>query len=110
MARTPQKDILTRVTNLVPDALHRLQDIPGGQKMIELANESKTRIDEMQKKLRGLDALERRVAKLEQQLASQKAAAKKPASSASSGTGSSAAKKTTSSSSAAAKKPAAKKS
>ena len=27
---------------------------------MELANESKTRLDEMQKKLRGLDALERR--------------------------------------------------
>jgi hypothetical protein len=94
MAKTPQQDILTRMTNLVPDALHRLQDIPGGQRLVELANESKLRLDEMQKRLRGLDELEKRVAKLEQQLAAQKA--KKPA-----------ARKTASSSSA--RKPAAKK-
>ena len=107
MAKTPQKDILTRVTNLVPDALHRLQDIPGGQKVIELANDSKTRLDDVQKKLRGLDALERRVAKLEQQLAAQKTTARKPAakgSSSSSRSSSSAPKPT------ATKKPAPKKS
>jgi hypothetical protein len=96
MAKTQQQDILTRVTNLVPDALHRLQDIPGGQKVMELANESKSRLDEMQKKLRGLDALERRVAKLEKELAAQKAAAKKPAAGKTTG----AARKTTASSSA----------
>ncbi len=45
-----------------------------------MMNDSKTRLDEMQKKLRGLDALEARVTKLEQQLAAQsKPAARKPA-------------------------------
>ena len=109
MAKTPQKDIISRVSNLVPGALHRLQDIPGGQKVMELANESKTRLDEMQKKLRGLDALERRVARLEKQVAAQ--SAKKPAaatSRSSSASSSAKKKKTTTSSSAkttAAKKP-----
>ena len=41
-----------------------------------MMNESKARLDEMQKKLRGLDALEKRVATLEKQMA---ATAKKPA-------------------------------
>lgn len=80
--RTSQKDILSRVTELGNEALHRLTDVPGGARLVEMANESKSRLDEMQKKLRGLDALERRVAKLERQLAAQGApgeAAAKPA-------------------------------
>jgi uncharacterized membrane protein YccC len=81
MARArAQKDILSRVSDLGSEVVNRLADIPGGQRVVELANESKTRLDEMQKKLRGLDELEKRVAKLERQLAAQsKPAAKKPA-------------------------------
>ena len=77
--KAPQKDILARVTDLGAEALHKLADVPGGSRLMDMANESKARLDEMQKKLRGLDALEKRVAKLEQQLA----ATKKPAASAS---------------------------
>jgi hypothetical protein len=81
MARArAQKDILSRVTDLGSEALHRLADVPGGNRVLELANDSKTRLDEMQKKLRGLDELEKRVTRLEKQLAANKpAAAKKPA-------------------------------
>jgi predicted phage gp36 major capsid-like protein len=84
MAKTQQKDLLSRFSDLGSEALQRLQDVPGGSRVVELANESKTRLDEMQKKLRGLDELEKRVAKLEKQLAAQskparKTAAKKPA-------------------------------
>lgn len=84
MAKTSQKDILSRVTDLGSEALHKLGDIPGGNRVLELANESKSRLDEMQKKLRGLEALEKRVEKLEKQLAGQasKPAARKPASTA----------------------------
>jgi hypothetical protein len=82
-----QKDIISRMSDLGSEALHRLGDVPGGNRLVELANESKTRLDDVQKKLRGLDALEKRVAKLEKQLAAQtksappkpKATAKKPA-------------------------------
>jgi DNA repair ATPase RecN len=75
MAKTQQKDILTRFQDLGAEALHRLQDVPGGSKLVEAANETKARLDEMQKKLRGLDELEKRVAKLEKQLAAE---SKKP--------------------------------
>ena len=74
--RTQQKDILARVSDLGAEALNKLSDIPGGSRVVELANESKTRLDEMQKKLRGLDALEKRVAKLERELAKKPAASK----------------------------------
>ena len=72
--------ILTRFQDLGAEALHKLADVPGGSKFVELANETKGRLDEMQKKLRGLDELEKRVAKLEKQLAAEtKKAARKSA-------------------------------
>ena len=71
MAKTQQKDLLTRFQDLGAEALHKLADVPDGSKFVELANDTKTRLDEMQKKLRGLDELEKRVAKLEKQLAGQ---------------------------------------
>jgi hypothetical protein len=77
-ARTQQKDILSRVTDLGAEALNKLSEVPGGSKLVEMANETRTRLDDMQKKLRGLDELEKRVAKLERELAKQPAA-RKPA-------------------------------
>jgi DNA repair ATPase RecN len=71
MAKTQQKDILTRFQDLGAEALHRLQDVPGGSRLVEAANETKARLDEMQKKLRGLDELEKRVTRLEKQLAAE---------------------------------------
>ncbi len=82
MAKASQpKDILARVADLGEEALHKLADAPGGSKLMEMANQSKTRLDEMQKRLRGLDALEKRVEKLEKKLdaLSKKPAAKTPA-------------------------------
>ena len=73
---TKQSDILARMTELGQEALNKLSDVPGGSKVVDMMNESKARLDEMQKKLRGLDALEARVAALEKQMA---ATAKKPA-------------------------------
>ena len=52
--------------------------MPGGSKFVDMVNESKTRLDEMQKKLRGLDELEKRVAKLEKQVAATAKPAPKP--------------------------------
>ena len=82
---TKQNDILTRFTELGHEALNKLSDMPGGSKVVDMMNDSKTRLDEMQKKLRGLDELEKRVAKLEKQVAAtakpapkRKPAARKP--------------------------------
>jgi hypothetical protein len=68
MAKTQQKDILSQFRDLGSEALHKLADVPGGQRLMEMANESRSRLDEIQKRLRGLDELEKRVAKLERQL------------------------------------------
>lgn len=81
MAKTQQKDILARFQDIGTEALNKLQDVPGGARLVDMANETKARLDEMQKKLRGLDELERRVTALEKQLGTtaKKPAAKKPA-------------------------------
>ena len=71
MAKTQQKDILSRVQDLGAEALQRLSEVPGGSKLVDMANETKTRLDEMQKKLRGLDELEKRVSRIERELAKQ---------------------------------------
>ena len=83
---TKQNDILSRFTELGHEALNRLSDMPGGSKFVDMMNESKARLDVMQKKLRGLDELEKRIAKLEKQVAAtakpaprKKPAARKPA-------------------------------
>jgi hypothetical protein len=82
---TKQSDILSRMTELGQEALNKLTEVPGGAKLVEMMNESRTRLDEMQKKLRGLDELERRVTMLEKRLAAMekpktpRTTAKKPA-------------------------------
>ena len=90
MAKASQpKDILARVQDLGEEALHKLAEAPGAAKFLEMANQSRTRLDEMQKRLRGLDVLEERVDALERKLdeltskpkpaAGKKSAAKKAA-------------------------------
>lgn len=69
MTNAPQKDILTRVQDLGEEALHKLSEVPGGSRLVDMANQTKARLDDMQKRIRGLEALEQRVAKLEQQFA-----------------------------------------
>ena len=69
MAKASQpKDIFSRVADLGEEALHRLSEAPGGGKLVEMVNQSRTRLDEMQKKLRGLDVLKQRVDELERRL------------------------------------------
>ncbi len=80
MAKASQKDILSRVQDLGEEALQRLSEVPGGSRLVDMANQTKSRLDELQKRVRGLEGLEQRVAKLEQQVASlTKTSAPKPA-------------------------------
>jgi uncharacterized protein involved in exopolysaccharide biosynthesis len=89
MARNQPKDILSRVADLGEEALHKLPNFPGGERLLEAVNQSRTRLDEMQKRLRGLDVLETRVDQLEKRLAK----LEKPTKSSSSAAGKPGAKK-----------------
>lgn len=89
MAGSNQKDLLARLADAGEEALHKVAEMPGATRLVEVTNTLRARTDEIQKRLRGLEALERRVVKLEQRLAdlerpkkpaaAKKAPAKKPA-------------------------------
>ena len=71
---TGEKDFVTRLADAGEEALQRLAELPGGQKALTAANDLRARVDDLTKKVRGIDALEARVAKLEKELAALKKA------------------------------------
>ncbi len=81
-----QKDLLSRLADAGEEAIQRLSKAPGGENITKALNVSRERLDELQKRVRGIEALDKRVAALEKRvdvLAPQarpgkKAAAKKP--------------------------------
>jgi hypothetical protein len=68
-----RKDLLTRLADAGEEAISRLGGAPGADRFLGVANSMRERIDELQKKVRGLDELERRVAALERRLDAQSA-------------------------------------
>jgi hypothetical protein len=67
-----EKDFVSRLADKGEEALQRISELPGGQKAVTAVNDLRARVDEMAKKVRGIDALEARVAKLEKEVASLK--------------------------------------
>jgi hypothetical protein len=70
----PEKDFVTRLADAGEEALQRIADLPGGQKALSAVNDLRTRVDDLAKKVRGIDALEARVAKLEKEVSALKKA------------------------------------
>jgi hypothetical protein len=101
MAEDQQKDLLSRLADAGEDAINRLSELPGASRFTDAANTMKNRVDELQKRVRGLDELERRVQVLEAPVAaltkSAKPKAARPAASSSSSSASKAKKPTASS-------------
>ncbi len=82
MATTKKdKDILARLADAGEDAIVQLTKTAAGKALVEAAAQTRSRVDELGKRVRGVEALEKRVAALEKQLAAQKKkpAARKPA-------------------------------
>ena len=73
---TKDKDVLTRLADRGEEALQRFADLPGGTRALKAFNELRERVDELSKKVRGIDRLEVRVDKLEKELAALKRQAK----------------------------------
>lgn len=73
-SKDADKDFVTRLADMGEEALHRLAELPGGQKAMTAANDLRARVDDLAKKVRGMDALEARVAKLEKDVAALKKA------------------------------------
>jgi hypothetical protein len=72
--KSAEKDFVTRLADAGEEALQRLADLPGGQKALTAMNDLRTRVDDLAKKVRGIDALEARIAKLEKEVAALKKA------------------------------------
>ena len=72
---------MSRLTDAGEEALQRLVELPGGQRAVSAFNDLRNRVDELAKKVRGIDALETRVAKLEKDVAALKKAGRSSSSS-----------------------------
>jgi uncharacterized protein involved in exopolysaccharide biosynthesis len=65
MART---DLLGRLADLSEDAIQRLSDAPGAERVLGALNTLRDRLDELQKRVRGLEELEQRLTALERKV------------------------------------------
>ena len=71
-ATKDDKDVITKLADRGEQTIAKLSDLPGGTRALKAFNDLRTRVDELGKKVRGIDALEERVAKLEKELAAVK--------------------------------------
>lgn len=78
-ARLQEKDFVSRLTDAGEEALQRISELPGGQRALGAFNDLRSRVDDLGKKVRGIDELEVRVARLENELAELKAPKRAPA-------------------------------
>ena len=69
-----EKDFVSRLADAGEEALQRLSELPGGQRALTAMNDLRARVDDLAKKVRGIDALEARVTKLEKEIVSLKKA------------------------------------
>jgi hypothetical protein len=71
-------DLISRLADRGEEALQRVAGAPGAQRLIDTLNGVRDRVDELQKRVRGIDALEGRIAQLEKRV-DELARASKPA-------------------------------
>ena len=74
-----QRDVISRLADRGEEALSKLAETPGAHRMVELLNTSRERFDDLQKRLIGLENLERRLDEVEKRLAKMEKSAKPPA-------------------------------
>src|SRR5712691_10254029 len=68
MAGTRRNDLLGRLADLSEETIQRLGDVPGADRVLGAMNSLRDRVDELQKRVRGLEALEQRLAAVEPKL------------------------------------------
>ena len=68
MAGTRKNDLLGRLADMGEDALQRLSDAPGADKILGAMNTLRDRTDDLQKRVRGLENLEQRLAAVERKV------------------------------------------
>jgi hypothetical protein len=69
-AATPEeRDVIARLAGRGEQTLSRLAELPGGARALNAMNDLRSRVDELGKKVRGIDELEQRIAALEREVA-----------------------------------------
>ena len=68
VAGARRTDLLGRLADLSEDAIQRLSDAPGADRALGALNAMRDRMDELQKRVRGLEDLEKRLAAVERKV------------------------------------------
>jgi len=68
VAGARRTDLLGRLADLSEDAIQRLSDAPGADRVLGALNALRDRTDELQKRVRGLEDLENRLSALERKV------------------------------------------
>lgn len=83
MAETKQKTFVERLADAGEEAIQRIGSAPGGDKVAGVLTSVRDRVDELQRRVRGLEKLEQRVSALERRVekldAKGKSSTRKPA-------------------------------
>jgi len=68
VARPRQQSIVDRLADLGEEAIQRIGNAPGGDRVLAAMAGTRDRLDDLQKRVRGLEALDERVAGIERRL------------------------------------------
>ena len=68
MAQRKQQDFISRLTDRGEQVVGRITDLPGAKQLAEAMTALTKTVDDVQKRLRSLDPLERRVTELEKRV------------------------------------------
>jgi predicted nuclease with TOPRIM domain len=68
VAEEKRNDLLGKLAELSEEAIHRLQEAPGGDRLVGSMNAMRDRLDELQRRVRGIDELEQRLSALERKV------------------------------------------
>lgn len=64
----PRQSIVDRLADLGEEAIQRIGNAPGGDRVLAAMAGTRDRIDDLQKRVRGLEDLDKRVAAIERRL------------------------------------------
>jgi uncharacterized protein YoxC len=68
MAQQKNKDLLSRLADRGEQVVGRISDLPGAKNVLDRTTQLAKRLDDVQKHLRSLDPLQKRVASIEKRL------------------------------------------
>lgn len=68
MAQPKQQSIVERLADLGEEAIQRIGNAPGGDRVLAAMAGTRDRLDDLQKRVRGLETLDKRVAAIERRL------------------------------------------